>query len=347
MSRAGQRRYFADHNSRNLGEVTSGVPDAPASLLDARRLPTIFNLRLPENKALIVGNPERLCGVYDKRSNRVWRISRNASGRVGSRAEFSIRGRVENPIIKQRRRIMAGATTLSDLASPIAAQTQEASIVAELKAGSEEAYAWLIGEFQQPVYGLVYRIVGDPSDAAETAQEVFLKVFRGMKQFHGQSSLKTWIYRIALHEAANRRRWWFRHKAQETSIEPADSESMPEGSPQMQMALTDHAESPFDNVAHHEVQRRVEEELRKIPEPYRTTLILRDLEEMSYEEIAEVLEISLGTVKSRLTRGREALKQRLTPYIREVGAEMGLTAPQEKQREPRVSGGGRRVEVIS
>jgi RNA polymerase sigma-70 factor, ECF subfamily len=246
---------------------------------------------------------------------------------------------------------MAGATTLGNLASPIAAQTQtqEAAVVAELKAGSEEAYAWLIGEFQQPVYGLVYRIVGDPSDAAETAQEVFLKVFRGMKQFHGQSSLKTWIYRIALHEAANRRRWWFRHKAQETSIEPAASDCMPEGSmsAQMQVALTDRAESPFDNVAHHEVRRRVEEELRKVPEPYRTTLVLRDLEEMSYEEISEVLEISLGTVKSRLTRGREALKQRLTPYIRQLGAEMGLTAPRDKnaEQEPRVSGGGRRVEV--
>ncbi|MGA9977966.1 MAG: sigma-70 family RNA polymerase sigma factor [Candidatus Sulfotelmatobacter sp.] len=241
---------------------------------------------------------------------------------------------------------MAGATTLGNLASPIAAQTQEAAVVAELKAGSEQAYAWLIGEFQQPVYGLVYRIVGDPSDAAETAQEVFLKVFRGMKQFHGQSSLKTWIYRIALHEAANRRRWWFRHKAQETSIEPADSDCMVEGSTQMQVALTDHAESPFENVAHHEVQRRVEEELRKVPEPYRTTLILRDLEEMSYEEIAEVLEISLGTVKSRLTRGREALKQRLTPYIRQVGAEMGLTAPRDSKQEPQVSGGGRRIEVM-
>ncbi len=243
---------------------------------------------------------------------------------------------------------MAGATTLGNLASPIAAQTQEAAVVAELKAGSEEAYAWLIGEFQQPVYGLVYRIVGDPADAAETAQEVFLKVFRGMKQFHGQSSLKTWIYRIALHEAANRRRWWFRHKAQETSIEPADSDCMTVGamSMQMQVALTDHADSPFDNVAHHEVRRRVEAELQKVPEPYRTTLILRDLEEMSYEEITEVLEISLGTVKSRLTRGREALKQRLTPYIRQVGAGMGLTEPDDTELGPRVSGGGRRAEVM-
>ncbi len=240
---------------------------------------------------------------------------------------------------------MAGATTLGDLASALGVRSQEESaIVAELKAGSEAAYAWLIGEFQQPVYGLVYRIVNDPADAADTTQDVFLKVFRGMKQFHGESSLKTWIYRIALHEAANRRRWWFRHKAKETPIEPADPDAPGIGEHAMQVALTDRADSPFDSVAHREVQLRVGEELQKVPEPYRTTLILRDLEEMSYEEIAEVLEISLGTVKSRLTRGREALRQRLAPYVREVGDELGLTAPQDER--PQVSGGGRRVEVM-
>ena len=245
---------------------------------------------------------------------------------------------------------MAGATTLGDLASAIGARSQaEAAIVAELKAGSEAAYAWLIGEFQQPVYGLVYRVVNDPADAADTTQDVFLKVFRGMKHFHGESSLKTWIYRIALHEAANRRRWWFRHKAKETSIEPAESEIPGPTESALQLALTDPAESPFDNVAHHEVQHRVEQELRKVAEPYRTTLILRDLEEMSYEEIAEVLQVSLGTVKSRLTRGREALRQRLAPYVREVGNELGLTAIEaETDRGDRsqVIGGGRRAEVM-
>jgi len=237
---------------------------------------------------------------------------------------------------------------LGDLASAIGARSQEeAAIVAELKAGSEAAYAWLIGEFQQPVYGLVYRVVNDPSDAADTTQDVFLKVFRGMKHFHGESSLKTWIYRIALHEAANRRRWWFRHKSKETSIEPAESDSPGLTENALQIALTDPAESPFDNVAHHEVQQRVEQELRKVPEPYRTTLILRDLEEMSYEEIAEVLEVSLGTVKSRLTRGREALRQRLASYVREVGNELGLSAPKEDRKErSQVAGGGRRAEVM-
>jgi len=240
---------------------------------------------------------------------------------------------------------MAGATTLGDLASAIGVRSQEeAAIVAELKAGSEAAYAWLIGEFQQPVYGLVYRVVNDPADAADTTQDVFLKVFRGIRHFHGESSLKTWIYRIALHEAANRRRWWFRHKAKETSIEPEiESNGVAENA--IQIALIDHAASPFDCVAHHEVQRRVEEELRNVAEPYRTTLILRDLEEMSYEEIAEVLEVSLGTVKSRLTRGRDALRQRLAPYVREVGRELGLTAPDERNSRSQVTGGGRRAEV--
>lgn len=238
---------------------------------------------------------------------------------------------------------MAGVTTLGDLASAIGARGHEAAIVAELKAGSEEAYAWLIGEFHQPIYSLVYRMVTDPADAADTTQEVFLKVFRGMKHFHGESSLKTWIYRIALHEASNRRRWWFRHKAHEMSMEADDASSGDViGAKE---TFVHGGESPFDNVAHEEVRARVEQELRKIQEPYRTTLILRDLEEMSYEEIAEITEVSLGTVKSRLTRGREALKQRLTPYIRECGAELGLEAPE--QRKLRGLGHGQEVEVTS
>src|SRR6202048_4590017 len=146
---------------------------------------------------------------------------------------------------------MAGATTLGDLASAIGARTQESAVIAELKAGSEEAYSWLIGEFHQPIYSLIYRIVNDPSDAADTTQDVFLKVFRGMKHFHGESSLKTWIYRIALHEAANRRRWWFRHKAQETPIDPVvsgncDFSGESSGVFSGEARLVDPGESPFE-----------------------------------------------------------------------------------------------------
>jgi len=247
-------------------------------------------------------------------------------------------------------RVVAGATTLGDLASAIGIRAQESAIVAELKAGSEDAYAWLIGEFQQPVYSLVYRMVSDPADAADTTQEVFLKVFRGMKHFHGESSLKTWIYRIAIHEASNRRRWWFRHKSRETSIEPAGGDYAPNLASALKDSLVDSSESPFDRAVHEEVRAKVEDELRQISEPFRTTVILRDLEEMSYEEIAEILQVSLGTVKSRLTRGREALRQRLQAYVREAGAELGLEVAEEPSRiAPRspVGCGGREFEVAS
>ncbi|MBS1850801.1 MAG: sigma-70 family RNA polymerase sigma factor [Acidobacteria bacterium] len=244
---------------------------------------------------------------------------------------------------------MAGATTLGDLASALGVRAQEAAIVAELKAGSEEAYAWLIGEFHQPIYSLVYRIVSDPADAADTTQEVFLKIFRGVKQFHGESSLKTWIYRIAIHEASNRRRWWFRHKAHETSMENTVTEAGFETAPAIKDMLVDEGESPFDSAVHEEIRMRVEEELRQVAEPYRTTVILRDLEDMSYEEIAEITQVSLGTVKSRLTRGREALKRRLVKFVREAGPQLGLLAPEEPGVVPRPlstgSSNGREVEV--
>ncbi len=214
-------------------------------------------------------------------------------------------------------RAVAGAATLGDVASAVGIRAEE-TLVAELKAGSEQAYIWLVDQYHQQIYGLVYRIVNDPADAADTTQEVFLKVFRGMKRFHGGSSLKTWMYRIAVHEASNRRRWWFRHKAHETSIEPGAHED-PEKNAGLKDTLADAGDSPFDSVVHSELRARVEAELRQVPEPYRTTVILRDLEELAYEEIAEVMEVSLGTVKSRLMRGREALKKRLEAHLRELG----------------------------
>jgi RNA polymerase sigma-70 factor, ECF subfamily len=221
---------------------------------------------------------------------------------------------------------------LGELVGAIGVRTAESAVIAELKAGSEDAYAWLIGEFHQPIYGLIYRIVNDPSDAADTTQEVFLKVFRGMKHFQGESSLKTWIYRIALHEASNRRRWWFRHKAQETSIDPVEAGEVEYS----EERLVDPGDSPFEQFAQAEVRAVVEEALERVPEPYRTAIILRDLEEMSYDEIAEVLQISLGTVKSRITRGRDALRKKLGAYVREAGSELGLRTPADQAQSDQI-----------
>jgi RNA polymerase sigma-70 factor, ECF subfamily len=222
---------------------------------------------------------------------------------------------------------VAGATTVGDLAGALSVRAEEASILEELRSGSEDAYAWLIAHYHQPVYSLVYRIINDPTDAADTTQEVFIKVFRGIKRFNGQASLKTWIYRIAIHEASNQRRWWYRHKRREYSMEsPMDPQA--DDSTRLQDTLVDAHESPFEQFAHEEVRAAVEAELKQVQEPYRTTLILRDIEGLSYEEIADVLQVSLGTVKSRLIRGREALRKRLVPYAQKVGSELGLKAVQ-------------------
>jgi RNA polymerase sigma-70 factor (ECF subfamily) len=239
---------------------------------------------------------------------------------------------------------VAGATILSDLASAIGVRTEEASVVAELKAGSEAAFSWLIAHYNQPVYSLVYRILDDPSDAADTTQEVFIKVFRGIKHFNANSSLKTWIYRIALHEASNRRRWWFRHKFRETSIEPDSTREAGAHAAGIRDTLVDDAKSPLQNVYDDELRARVDIELRALAEPYRTTVILRDIEELSYEQIAEVMQTSMGTVKSRLVRGREALRKRLERYL----PAFGLVAPVEArgQRSRGRAVGAREIEVL-
>jgi RNA polymerase sigma-70 factor, ECF subfamily len=197
---------------------------------------------------------------------------------------------------------------MGNLASALTLRNDEAALVEELRAGSEEAFAWLLARYRQPIYSLLARTVRDRGDAADLTQEVFVKVFRGVGSFHGDSSLRTWIYRIALREASNQRRFWMRHRQREIPIEQefADSES---GNPvRLIEMLVDPAESPFDTAVHEENRARVEAALAQVPEPYRTTLVLRDIEGFVYEEVAEMQGVNLGTVKSRLARGRAFLK---------------------------------------
>jgi RNA polymerase sigma-70 factor (ECF subfamily) len=202
--------------------------------------------------------------------------------------------------------------TMGNIASALTLQSEEAALIAELQAGSEEAFAWLIARYHQPIFSLLARTVQDRTEAADLTQEVFVKVFRGVGNFHGGSTLRTWIYRIALHEASNQRRWWMRHKQREIPIEQAmtDGEC---GTPlRLKEMLMDPAESPYDMAEHEETRARVEAALKLVPEPFRTTLILRDIEGFVYEEVADIQGINIGTVKSRLVRGRAALKAILT-----------------------------------
>jgi RNA polymerase sigma-70 factor, ECF subfamily len=201
---------------------------------------------------------------------------------------------------------------MGNLASALTIQADEAALIEELRAGSEEAFAWLIARYHRPIYSLLARMVQNRADAADLAQEVFVKVFRGIGRFHGESSLRTWIYRIALHEASNQRRWWMRHRQQEVPIEQEVREGESGTPVLLKEKLVDPGESPFEMAVHAENRERVEAALRQVPEPFRSTLILRDIEGFVYEEVAEIQGVNLGTVKSRLVRGRACLKALLS-----------------------------------
>ncbi|MFZ0662090.1 MAG: sigma-70 family RNA polymerase sigma factor [Acidobacteriaceae bacterium] len=228
---------------------------------------------------------------------------------------------------------MQAGIAVGNLANVIGIRPEETALVAQLQAGSEEAFAWLIATYHQPIYSLIARTIPAGSDAADVTQEVFVKIYRGISSFHGEASLRTWIYRIALHEASNQRRWWTRHRRQEVTIEAETGDSS-EGHPLcIKDTLVDEHESPFDLAAHSEIRERVEAALREIPQQFRAVVVLRDLEGFAYEEIAEILDVHLGTVKSRLMRGRAHLKARLAPYVKETRKQPSRTAPSEMTAE--------------
>ena len=204
---------------------------------------------------------------------------------------------------------------MSDWASALSWGGGEAELVHELQAGSETAFDWLVTHYHAPVYNLILGMLGDASDAADGTQEVFLKAFRGIRQFRHGSSLKTWLYRIAIREALNQKRWFKRHLQKNVSIDAEPEQG------QARFEIADAGGTPFEQLAAHEIQHAVQGALQEVPDAFRSAVILRDLEGLSYEEVAEVLECSVGTVKSRILRGRRALKEILEPMLQESKAE--------------------------
>jgi RNA polymerase sigma-70 factor (ECF subfamily) len=198
---------------------------------------------------------------------------------------------------------------LSDWASAVSWGADETRLVTELQAGSETAFDWLVTHYHGPVYNLILSMLGDVADAADGTQEVFLKAFRGIRSFRQGSSLKTWLYRIAIREALNHKRWFKRHLQKNVSIDAEPDEG------HIAIEIEDLAATPFEQFAAHEIQAAVQNALQQIPEVFRGAVILRDLEGLSYDEVAEVLECSVGTIKSRILRGRRALKDLLEPLL--------------------------------
>lgn len=206
------------------------------------------------------------------------------------------------------------ATSILDLSPEQSAATavdaEDLRLVEGLRAGAEGAYEELIQRFQQPVYALAIRLLNDPASSSDVVQEVFLKVFRNIGNFRGQSSLRTWIYRITVNEAHNARRWFFRHRRREVDLDTG-----PEDCRNWKEVLADQGRSPYDMTLDHERQTLVEAALDQLNPVYREAVVLRDIAELGYEEIAAILNVSLGTVKSRILRGREALRQGFASHL--------------------------------
>lgn len=188
----------------------------------------------------------------------------------------------------------------------------EKLLIQGLCEGRESAYEELIERFEHPVYNLVARLANDPADIADVVQEVFLKIFRSVGSFRGDCCLKTWVYRIAVNEARNRLRWFIRHRRPEVGIDaPAHSEDDRRDATWM----ADKGPSPLDAAVDQEMHEMVEKALAQVNPTYRAALVLREVEGLSYEEIAQILETSLGTVKSRIVRGREELRQHVARAV--------------------------------
>jgi len=200
-----------------------------------------------------------------------------------------------------------------DVVAALKAREEDTALLQGLRTGGEEAYETLIQRFEQPIFNIISRLLDDPADSADVVQEVFLKVFRNVASFRGESSIKTWIYRIAVNEARNQRRWFSRHRRQEVNLETGEPGDLYQGGHQRsyQNFLPDPGRSPFELTLDHETQLLIEAALAEVNPKFRAALVLREIEGLSYEEIGEILEISLGTVKSRILRGRDALKKHL------------------------------------
>jgi RNA polymerase sigma-70 factor (ECF subfamily) len=211
------------------------------------------------------------------------------------------------------------ATSILDLgldrAAEIVAEGDDLRLVEALRGGTEEAYEELLARFQQPVYTLALRLLEDQSEAGDVVQEVFLKVFRNIGSFRAQSALKTWIYRITVNEAHNARRWRFRHKRREVELDPAAEDGR-----SFEDVVADRAQSPFEAVFDRERRALLDVALERLNPIFREAVVLRDIMDLSYEEIAKTLNVSMGTVKSRILRGREALREQLAGDLERASA---------------------------
>ena len=185
----------------------------------------------------------------------------------------------------------------------------EDQFLERLRRGEAAAYERLVAEQSGDVYALLFRLTNDPEEARDLTQETFLRAFQSINRFRGDSTLKTWIYRIAINQARNRWRWWRRRRRDATvSLDATDDQRE---TPLAATLPNAHSLNPEQETLAREREGQLRDALLGLRQSYREAVVLRDVEGFSYEEIAAALQISIGTVKSRISRGRLELRKKL------------------------------------
>jgi RNA polymerase sigma-70 factor, ECF subfamily len=188
----------------------------------------------------------------------------------------------------------------------LVAEAPESGLIELCRQGDARAFARLVALHERMVFNLAARLLSDVEEAKDLSQEVFLQVYKTIHRFEGRSSLKTWIYRIVVNQCHNRQRWWRRRRRDQ--LRPLEDLTAGE---EAQLSSSKPASGPFEDLARRDQARRVQAALSAISFDQRAVLLLREVEGLSCDEIAVALTLPVGTVKSRLARGREALRQEL------------------------------------
>jgi RNA polymerase sigma-70 factor (ECF subfamily) len=199
---------------------------------------------------------------------------------------------------------------LNELDQTTGLSAEESLFILRLKANEDAAYDELVRIYNGSIFHVAYRMLGDSAEAADIVQDIFLKVFRNIDGFKGESSLKTWIFKIAFSEILNRLRWWKRRYRFSTVSIDDDHNGNGNG-----LHLSDSQPTPEQALESKEQEIAIQRSLGKLSSDHRSIIVMRDIEGFSYGEIADVLGISIGTVKSRLARARADLKNQLMRFL--------------------------------
>ena len=210
-----------------------------------------------------------------------------------------------------------GVVATAEMALPTdaACDVADVGLVALCRTGDREAFGRLVALHEGMVLNLSARLLGDSEEARDVAQEVFLQIYKSLHRFEGRSSLRTWIYRIVVNHCRNRQRWWRRRRRAESV--PLDELAGADEARVNREATGN--EGPFERCQRREMGERVTRALGLLSFEHRTVLLMREVEGLSCDEIAETLGLPTGTVKSRLSRARESLRCNLLPLMAERG----------------------------